>query len=190
VAVRSLDDGLADGPLEGLAVEWVSADTAPDAGVLEATYRQRYGRLVAMARLLVDEAADAEELVQEAFARTWARDPALADIGEAAAYVRRVVINLARDTLRRRARARRLPDARERSAPGADGDVLLDEEHRRVAAAVRALPRRQRECVVLRHLLGCSTAETASTLGIAEGSVKSHLSRALTALGRDLEEAR
>jgi RNA polymerase sigma-70 factor (sigma-E family) len=188
--VRSLDDGLADGPLEGMAVEWVAAETTSGAGVLETTYRQRYGRLVAMARLLVGEVADAEELVQEAFARTWARDPTLADTAEAAAYVQRVVVNLARDTLRRRARARRLPGARDRSSPGADGDVLLDEEHRRVAAAVRALPRRQRECVVLRYLLGCSTAETASTLGIAEGSVKSHLSRALTALGRDLEEHR
>ena len=62
------------------------------------------------------------------------------------------------------------------------------EEVRNIAAAVRALPRRQRECVVLRFYLDASTAETAAALGVSEGSVKTHLHRALGALARELEE--
>jgi RNA polymerase sigma-70 factor (sigma-E family) len=158
--------------------------------VLEGVYRSQYARLVGVARLLVDERADAEEIVQEAFARTWARGPELANRDEAAAYVQRAVVNLARDTVRRRSVVRRLPVPPARNAPAADGDVILDEDQRRVTEAVRALPRRQRECVVLRYLLECSTAETARALGIAEGSVKSHLSRGLAALGTDLEGTR
>jgi RNA polymerase sigma-70 factor (sigma-E family) len=145
---------------------------------------------VGVARLLVDERADAEEIVQEAFARTWARGPDLAGAPEATAYVQRAVVNLARDTVRRRSVIRRLPVPAAGNAPAADGGVILDEDQRRVTAAVRALPRRQRECVVLRYLLECSTAETARALGIAQGSVKSHLSRGLAALGADLEGAR
>ena len=158
--------------------------------VLESVYRSQFARLVGVARLLVDERADAEEIVQEAFARTWARGPDLAGAPEATAYVQRAVVNLARDTVRRRSVIRRLPVPATRNAAAADGEVILDEEQRRVTAAVRALPRRQRECVVLRYLLECSTAETARALGIGEGSVKSHLSRGLAALGGDLEGAR
>jgi RNA polymerase sigma-70 factor (sigma-E family) len=157
---------------------------------LEGVYRSQYARLVGVARLLVDERADAEEVVQEAFARTWARGPDLSSDAEATAYVQRAVVNLARDTVRRRAVVRRIPVPPARIAPAADGGVILDDDQRRVTAAVRALPRRQRECVVLRYLLECSTAETARALGIGEGSVKSHLSRALDALGTDLEGAR
>jgi RNA polymerase sigma-70 factor (sigma-E family) len=169
----------------------VEAAAPADAGSpLEAVFRARYGRLVGVARLLVDGHAEAEEIVQEAFARTFARGPDLRTPDEAAAYVQRVVVNLARDTVRRRVVARRLPEPVARNAPGADGGVLVDDDQRRVTAAVRALPRRQRECVVLRYLLECSTAETAATLAIAEGSVKSHLSRALAALGDTLEDPR
>lgn len=161
-----------------------------DVGPLESVFRTRYGRLVGVARLLIDDPAEADELVQEAFARTWARRPDLATPAEAAAYLHRVVINLARDRVRRRVRARRLPVPPERTAPAADSVVFRNDDQRRLVAAVRSLPSRQRECVVLRYLLECSTTETASALDIAEGSVKSHLSRALAALGTDLEGTR
>jgi RNA polymerase sigma-70 factor (sigma-E family) len=160
------------------------------AEVLEAVFRARYAALVGVARLLVDAHAEAEEVVQEAFARTYARGPALHTTAEATAYVQRVVVNLCRDTLRHRAVVRRLPLPHAASAPGAESAVVLDEDQRAVTAAVRALPPRQRECVVLRYLLELSTAETARTLDIAEGTVKSNLSRALDALGGQLGGSR
>src|SRR5437899_1521181 len=112
-----------------------AAAVAPAAGVLEAVFRDRYTALVAVARLLVDERADAEEVVQEAFARTYARAPELPTAPEAAAYVQRAVVNLSRDTLRRRRIARRLPPPPAARAPGADRAVLLDDDQRRVTGA-------------------------------------------------------
>jgi RNA polymerase sigma-70 factor (ECF subfamily) len=71
--------------------------------------------------------------------------------------------------------ARRLDDARSWAALG---------------AAVRALPRRQRECYLLRELQGLSVADAAAAMGCSEGSVKTHLSRALQALRSQLEDWR
>jgi RNA polymerase sigma-70 factor (sigma-E family) len=165
----------------------LGVSVASESPPLEAVFRTSYARLVGVARMLVDGRAEAEEVVQEAFARTYARAPRLRTTDEAAAYVQRVVINLCRDTLRHRAVVRRAPDPPAVTARSAEREVLLDDDQRRLTEAVRALPRRQRECVVLRYLLELSTADTARALGISEGSVKSHLSRALAALGHDLE---
>jgi RNA polymerase sigma-70 factor (sigma-E family) len=159
-------------------------------GLLEKIFREHYGRLVGLARLLVDHHAEAEEVVQEAFARVYAAEVAFTNPGEATAYVQRAVVNLARDGIRRRVVARRAPAPAAGTAPAADHGALEDEDQREVAAAVRALPRRQRECVALRYLLDQSTADTAATLGISEGTVKSHLSRGLSALEQALEGTR
>lgn len=59
-----------------------------------------------------------------------------------------------------------------------------------LGSAVRALPRRQRECYLLRELQGLDVATTAAAMGCSEGSVKTHLSRALQALRGQLEEWR
>jgi RNA polymerase sigma-70 factor (sigma-E family) len=178
--VRAIDVGVGEARAPAVAA----------ASLLETVFRVRYVKLVGVARLLVDGPAEAEEVVQEAFARTYARAPRLGTADEAAAYVQRVVVNLCRDTLRRRAVVRRHVAPPTATVAGAERTVLLDEDQRQLTEAVRSLPRRQRECVVLRYLLELSTAETARTLGIAEGSVKSHLSRALATLGDDLEGTR
>jgi len=59
-----------------------------------------------------------------------------------------------------------------------------------LGAAVRALPRRQRECWLLRELQGLDVAETAAAMGCSQGSVKTHLSRAMQALRKQLEDWR
>jgi len=159
------------------------------AGAVEDLFLADYRRLVALARLLMDRQAEAEEVVQEAFARVLsARRPPPAPA--ARAYVERTVINLCRDGLRRRAVIRRVVPSRDEDARAAEVVALGTAEQQRVVAAVRGLPRRQRECVALRHLLGRSTAETAAALGISEGSVKTHLSRGLAALETELEDWR
>jgi RNA polymerase sigma factor (sigma-70 family) len=165
------------------------ADQAATAGSVEDLFLTDYRRLVALARLLLDRQAEAEEVVQEAFARVLgARRPPTAPA--ARAYVERTVINLCRDGLRRRAVIRRVRPPRGEQARAAEVVALGTAEQQRVVAAVRGLPRRQRECVALRHLLDRSTAEAAATLGISEGSVKTHLSRGLAALETELEDWR
>ena len=66
--------------------------------------------------------------------------------------------------------------------------VLLTEEHQEVIAAVRELPDRQREALMLRYYLGLSTDETAHAMGVSTGTVKSAISRAIAALARTLKE--
>ena len=66
--------------------------------------------------------------------------------------------------------------------------MLLGDEQRTVAAALRKLPRRQREAVVLRYYLDLSVEETAQAMGVSRGTVKSATHRALAAVGRTLKE--
>jgi RNA polymerase sigma factor (sigma-70 family) len=173
--------------IDDTTVEPAAEAAAVDLPSLEAVFRSHYARLVALARLLLDRESEAEEVVQEAFARVLARrGPGDVSV----TYVQRAVVNLCRDGLRRRALVRRVPPMVGDDARAADAVVLGTAEQRRVVEAVRALPRRQRECVALRHLLGCSTAETAELLGIGEGSVKTHLHRGMAALETELEDWR
>ena len=160
-----------------------------DAAVgLEVLFRSEYRKLVGLARLLVDDPAQAEEVVQDAFValhRNWGRatDPL--------AYLRSSVVNGGRGLLRRRATARRhLRVAEPSTAPGADERLGHAEDIAAVAAALARLPERQRACVALRFYSGLSEAEIASTLGISTGSVKTHVHRAMATLSDLLEALR
>lgn len=164
------------------------AMTPDDAdAVLGAAFRLHYEQLVGLARLLVDDRGQAEEVVQEAFARAYASWSRLRDRDNPMPYLRTSVVNLARGGLRRRRTVRRTRLEPVGDTASAESVAAAHERRRVVANAVRALPRRQRECVVLRYYLDSSTAETATTLGISEGSVKQHLHRALATLGTNLQ---
>lgn len=157
---------------------------------LSAVFFERYSSLVGLARLLLDRREEAEEVVQEAFARTLEGWDRVRSSGDPYPYVRRAVVNLARSGIRRRVVARRrileaVPDS-----VGADVAVLARESHREIIDALASLPQRQRECVVLRYFEECSTAETAEALGISEGAVKTHLHRALGSMEKTLEATR
>lgn len=151
-----------------------------------ALFERHYTDLVGLARLLVDTRAEAEEVVQEGFARLFASFSRLDDPARAIAYLRSVVLNLARSRLRRRRTARDkehlLPDR-----VGEDGERLDGADRERVRAAVRALPRRQQECVALRYYYDNGMQEIADTLGIGVGTVKKNLHRARAALAANLE---
>lgn len=73
--------------------------------------------------------------------------------------------------------------------PGLDpsGEHLRQQRWEALGRALRQLPRRQRECFLLRELQGLSVADTATAMGCSEGSVKTHLSRALAALRERME---
>ena len=156
-------------------------------GVLLDLYASQRPALVRLAVLLVDDRAAAEDVVQDAFLalqRRWSAVDPLA----AAGYLRTSVVHGARSLLRRRAVARRhLRAAGPEEGPPADLALLLDEKHRQVVAALRSLPRRQREVLVLRYWSELSEAEIATTLGISRGTVKSTAARGLAALEQRLE---
>lgn len=145
-------------------------------------------RLVQLARLFVDDRNAAEDLVQEAFIRLARSASRIQDPARAAAYLRSIVLNLARDHNRRGLVSLRHQPPVDVDLATAEDEVVLREDQRRVLEALRQLPRRQRDCVVLRHLGETSVAEVADTLGISPNSVKTHLKRGMAALERLLVE--
>jgi RNA polymerase sigma-70 factor (sigma-E family) len=166
----------------------VEVPSAPAADVdVHALYTAHWRYLVRLAALLVDDVASAEDVVQDAFVALHRRSGSLRDPEAALAYLRASVVNLARSVLRRRQVARKhLKVAEPEATAAADHDVLVRDEHRAALAAVRALPRHQREVLVLRYWSGLSEREIAQTLGISAGSVKSAASRGMATLHRVL----
>ncbi len=177
--------GLAAG---GRRVRVVDAGTeAVDPAELVASLFRSEGRsLVRLARLFVDDRNAAEDLVQEAFIRLARSAHRIERADRVPAYLRSIVLNLARDENRRGlvSLRHRLP-LRDVDA-GADDELVLREDQRAVLDALRRLPARQRACLVLRHYDELSPDAIAAALGISRNSVKTHLQRGLAALETDL----
>jgi RNA polymerase sigma-70 factor (sigma-E family) len=163
-----------DVPVPLSPVDDANTDDADSA--VAALFQSHRLAMVRLALLLVDDVETSEDVVQEAFAALHRRWPALADRDAAIGYLRSCVLNGSRSVLRRRRTVRRnpYPEAATLTVEGADGRVLLAEEHREVIAALQRLPRRQREVIVLRYWSELSEAEVAATLGISLGAVKSN----------------
>jgi RNA polymerase sigma-70 factor (sigma-E family) len=158
---------------------------------LPSLYRMHWRYLVRLSVLLVDDLASAEDVVQDAFLALHRRADGLRDPDAALAYLRTSVLNLSRSVIRRRQVARKhVKVAEPEAGPAADSDVLLRDEHRAALAAVRALPPRQSEVLVLRYWAGLSEREIAQTLGISAGSVKSAASRGMATLSKMLAPLR
>lgn len=156
---------------------------------LEAWYRDHATDLLRLAALACGDRASAEDVVHDAFVRCLRADPG-PEAGKERAYLRRIVLNLASNEhrWRRRHRHDRLPQAT--PAEPAEGVAVRTVTDALVVAAVRALPARQRDCVLLRYFAGLTDAEVAETLGVSPGSVKTHLHRGRTALRAALEDLR
>lgn len=157
----------------------------PDASVdtlLVELYEQEGRSLVRLARLFVDDRNAAEDLVQEAFIRLARASGRIEDRSKAAAYLRSIVLNLVRDHNRRGlvSLRHRLPLDDDRAS--AEDEIVLRDDHRQVLEAVRDLPHRQRDCLVLRYYQEMGIDGIAETLRISRNSVKTHLQRGLAAL--------
>ena len=152
-------------------------------------YQAHSVEFLRLAVVMLGDRMAAEDVVQEAFCALYRRWHHLDDRGKALSYVRSALLNGCRSQLRARIRAQRRtpPHAAEHSA-SAEDDALLAEEHKGVLAALRMLPARQREALVLRFYLDLSEPDIAASMGISAGTVKSTTSRALAALGRLLQE--
>ena len=142
--------------------------------------------LIRLAVVMLGDRPAAEDAVQEAFCGLYRRWHHLSDPGKALSYVRSSVINSCRTVLRRRRRQTGL--AGDPPGESAEALALVGEEHRQVLAAIRQLPARQREALVLRFYLDLDEGEIAASMRISRGTVKSTTSRALAALGRILGE--
>src|SRR5215216_2979209 len=152
---------------QGMADEEFSAFYA-------ATYQRLLGQLV----LLCGDRAEAEDALQEAFARAAVRWHRLRSYQAPEAWVRRVALNLTRMAARR-LRRRTAALVRLGSAPAA---AELSAETIDLLVALRALPVAQRQVLVLHHLMGLPVAEVARELGLPVGTVKTRLARGRRAL--------
>jgi len=156
-----------------------------------ALYQAHAVGLIRLAIIMLGDRTAAEDVVQDAFFGLYRHWGGLSDPANALNYVRSAVLNGCRTA--RRARTRRdrregLAAPAEPAGESAEASVLIGEEHRQVLAAIRALPDRQREALVLRFYLDMSEEEAARAMRISRGTVKSATSRAIAALGRMLQE--
>jgi RNA polymerase sigma-70 factor (sigma-E family) len=146
-------------------------------------YREHAARVVRLAFLLTGHTGAAEEIAQEAFVAVWRSWDRIRSPDGAYAYLRKTVLNASRSFLRRKALELRHSLARADDAVRIDSDDRVD-----VLRAVARLPRRQRECVVLRFYEDLTEAETARVLGIAVGTVKSQTFKALRRLEKVMRD--
>jgi RNA polymerase sigma-70 factor (sigma-E family) len=149
-------------------------------------FREHHLELVRLAVVMTGDLATAEDVVQDAFERLHRHWPSLRDPGRSLAYVRSSVLNGCRSVHRRAAVARK--HAPRLAGAGADtGPEAAAADRCELAKALRSLPRRQREVLVLRYYVDLDIAEIASTLRIAPSAVRSNCTRGLATLGRTLE---
>jgi RNA polymerase sigma factor (sigma-70 family) len=158
-----------------------SVDLDVDALVARMVAEQGHS-LVRMARLFVDDRNEAEDLLQEAFIRLARHAHRIEDVARAPAYLRSIVLNLVRDHNRRGLMSLRHREPADVAAATLEDELVLREDQRRVIDALHELPRRQRDCVVLRYHFEAGIPEIAATLGISPNSVKTHLKRGLASL--------
>lgn len=175
----------------GTVLGAVPADTHAETVDADAAISQLYGAhyrsLVRLAILLVHDMATAEEVVQDSFVALHAGLHRLRDSEKALSYLRAAVVNRARSVLRHRVVVDRNAPKPAPDMPSAEQGALALIERSSVVAALRSLPVRQREVVVLRFYGDLSEAQIAAAMGITRGAVKSHTSRAMAALRSVLE---
>jgi len=152
-------------------------------------FEQQARSLVRLARLFVDDRNAAEDLVQEAFIRFARSATRITEISKAPAYLRSIVLNLARDHNRRGLVSLRHHLPLDPARASLEDELVLRDENRVVIDGLRDLPHRQRDCLVLRYYQELGIDDIAETLGISRNSVKTHLKRGLVAMERRLNLA-
>jgi RNA polymerase sigma-70 factor (ECF subfamily) len=145
-------------------------------------YQACYGRLLRQVALITTDLADAEDVLQEAFARAALRWWQLETYDAPEAWVRRVAMNLAADNARRL--RRRAAGVLRLGPPPAQPELSADTVD--LIRALRALPLGQRQAIVLHHLVGLPVEEIGRQLGVPSGTVKGRLARGRAALARRL----
>jgi RNA polymerase sigma-70 factor (sigma-E family) len=151
----------------------VTARSGDARQAVTALYQAHALGLIRLALIMLGDRPSAEDVVQDAFCGLYRRWRTLSDTDKALAYVRSSVLNGSRTALRRRARASASGSPSDPLAESAESAAMVSEEHREVLAAIRQLPDRQREALVLRYYLDLREEEIATAMGISRGTVKS-----------------
>jgi RNA polymerase sigma-70 factor (ECF subfamily) len=148
-------------------------------------YAASFQRLTLQLFAYLGDLSEAQDVVQEAFCRAFARWKSVSRYDDPLSWVRRVAWNLATSRFRQQKAALNfLRRQRERQVPGPDPDRVA------LARALATLPANQRKAVVLHYMAQLSVAEIAVQEGVAEGTVKSWLSRGRAALASQLAEVK
>ncbi len=164
----------------------VRPESSADSVVVK-LYSVHFQALVQLAELLVWDRPTAEDVVQDAFVAMHASWQQLGDAEKALGYLRQAVVNRSRSVLRRRTVVDKNLQETLLDMPAAEYEALALLERQAVVAALRGLPDRQREVIVLRYYADLSEAETARLIGVSRGAVKSHLARGMATLREVLE---
>ena len=147
----------------------------------ESILRAHETRVMRTALRILGNRADAEDIAQETFLRLHCRGIQFESEAGLSAWLYRVAVNLCLD----RTRARRpAADLRDLKAPGisAESAVIRQQSRDILLAALEELPPRERAAVVLREIEGLATPEVADILGVAEATVRSQISKAVSKL--------
>ena len=150
-----------------------------DADEFDAFYTASFQRLVGQVHAMIGNRDEAQECVQEAFARAWSHRKQLERAHAPEAWVRTTAYRLAVSRWRRTVRARRAPD---RALQHAGPATAPTDDRVTVVAALRELPEAQRRALVLHHLCDLSVEAVAAEVGAPVGTVKARLSRGRAAL--------
>ncbi len=175
------------GPDAFLAAPTERTEWSAELAVIE-LYAMHYTSLVRLAAMLVRDTPTAEEVVQDAFVAMHDGWDRLRDAEKALAYMRQAVVNRSRSVLRHRLVVEKNQQQPPPDMPSAEHGALTLLERSAVIAALRDLPDRQREAIVLRYYADLSEAEIAAAMRISRGAVKSHTSRGMAALRAALEQ--
>ena len=169
-----------------VALGSVPVDTEADRAVTE-LYSTHYRSLVRLAALLVRDIGTAEEVVQDSFVAMHGGWRRLRDSDKALSYLRQSVVNRSRSVLRHRVVVDRNAPKPPPDMPSAEHGAIALFERSAVISALRTLPARQREALVLRFYADMSEAQIADAMQISRGAVKSHTARAMQSLRTVLE---
>jgi RNA polymerase sigma factor (sigma-70 family) len=151
---------------------------------LDELYSASYRRLVVQLYAICGDLSDAEDAVQEGFVAALRKHRQLAKVQNPEAWVRTTAINHLRSRWRHAAVVRKYQP----KVPGPQLPIQIGPEHVAIVTALGQVDPSQREVVVLHYLADLGTAEVAAELGIAEGTVKSRLSRARERLAGLLDD--
>lgn len=145
----------------------------------EEAFRKVWPAAFAVAHRVLGDVGDAEDAAAEGLARALVAWPRVGGLAHCDAWMLRVVGNVALDRARRRTRAGRCADPANTNVADHQEQTVL---RMALVEALAALPTRQREVIVLRHLCGLSEREVAGAIGISTNSVKKHASRGIARL--------